>query len=148
MKKEHTLVVIIGLFLLSYVLDAAVKPLSIALTTPYQFLNPQLIRMYPFTTASVVIKGLGIFLAVPFLFSLIENHNTAKGASLLVTVALMQLYALQDIATRARVVPLEWALSISLAGIALILPMIFYFIRGALDSIHGKLAKSEGLEES
>lgn len=148
MKKEHTLVVIIGLFLLSYVLDATVDPLAVPLATPYQFLNPKLITLYPFTTASIIIKGLGIFLTPPLLFSLVENHNTAKGAILLVVIALMQLYALQDIATKAQVVPLEWSLSMSLAGIALGIPMIFYFIRGALDSIHGTLSKSEKEENS
>ena len=148
MKKEHTLTVIIGLFLLSYVLDAVVDPLSTPLATPYQFLNSNLVALYPFTTASIIIKGLGIFLTPPLIFSLFENHNTAKGAALLVIIALMQLYALQDIATKAHVVPLEWALSISLAGIALAIPMIFYFVRGALDSLHGKLAKSEESSEA
>lgn len=143
MKKEYTLTIIIGLFILSYVLDAAVKPLNIPLSTPYQFLNPAYLSKYPFTTASIVIKGLGIFLSLPFIFSLVENYALAKGASLLVIIALMQLYALQDIATGARVVPLEWALSISLSGIALIIPMIYYFIRGGLDSLHKKLSTSE-----
>ena len=74
MEKETVLVVIIGLFLLSYVLDAVVNPLSIRLVTPYQFLNPKLIMMYPFTTASIVIKGLGIFLA-PLLFLSFHRLN-------------------------------------------------------------------------
>jgi hypothetical protein len=139
MKKEHTLVIIIGLFLLSYVLDAVVNPLSIRLATPYQFLNPKLITMYPFTTASIVIKGLGIFLTPILFMSFAEGHYTAKGAVLLVLIGLMQLYALQDIATKAEVVPLEWALSLSLAGIALALPMIWYFIRGAVHSLHQNL---------
>ena len=139
MEKETVLVVIIGLFLLSYVLDAVVNPLSIRLVTPYQFLNPKLIMMYPFTTASIVIKGLGIFLAPLLFLSFAEGHHTAKGAVLLVLIGLMQLYALQDIATKAQVVPLEWALSLSLAGIALLVPMVIYFIRGAMHSLHQQL---------
>jgi hypothetical protein len=147
MKKETTLVVIIGLFLLSYVLDAVVNPLKLHLATPYQFLNPALITTYPFTTASIVIKGLGIFLSPILFLSFAEGHYTAKGAVLLILIGLMQLYALQDIATKASVVPLEWALSLSLAGIALIVPMIWYFIRGAVSSLHQQLGGTPDEEE-
>jgi len=139
MKKETVLIIIIGLFLLSYVLDSVVKPLAIPLKTPYQFLNPKLLALYPFTTASVVIKGLGIFLSPLLFLSFAEGYYAAKGAVLLVLIGLMQLYALQDIATKAHVVPLEWSLSLSLAGIALLIPMIIYFIRGAMHSLHKQL---------
>ena len=148
MKQEHSLMVIVGLFLLSYLLDAVVNPLATPLATPYQFFSGGLALQYPFTTASIVIKGLGIFLTPPLIFSLFAGHNTPKGAALLIIIALMQLYALQDIATKAHVVPLEWALSISLAGIALTIPMIYYFIRGGLDSIYGKLSDSDIHEDS
>jgi hypothetical protein len=143
MKKETVLVVIIGLFLLSYVLDAVVPPLRVPLANPFEFLNPKLLALYPFTTASVVIKGIGIFLSPLLLFSLMEGKGTIKGAVLLVLIGLMELYALQDVATRARVVPLEWSLSLSLAGLALILPMIFYFITGAMGSLHKQLGGPE-----
>jgi hypothetical protein len=143
MKKETLLVVIIGLFLLSSVLDAVVPPLQIHLANPFQFLNPRLLALYPFTTASVVIKGIGIFLSPLLLFSLVTGHGTAKGATLLVIIGLMELYALQDVATGAQVVPLEWSLSLSLAGIALILPTIFYFVTGAVGSLHKQLGGPE-----
>lgn len=148
MKKEHTLVIIIGLFLLSYVLDAVVNPLQLHLATPYQFLNPTYITTYPFTTASIIIKGFGIFLTPLLFLSFAEGHYTAKGAVLLILIGLMQLYALQDIATKAQVVPLEWSLSLSLAGIALVLPMILYFIRGAVHSLHQNLGGAPEEEEA
>jgi hypothetical protein len=143
MKKEHVLVIIIGLFLLSYVLDAVVNPLNIELATPYHFLDPKYLVKYPFTTASIVIKALGIFLTPLLLMSLFEGHHTAKGAVLLVLIALMQLYSLQDLATGAETVPLEWALSISVAGIALALPMLAYFGLGGLSWLHQSLGGKE-----
>lgn len=143
MKKEHVLIIIVGLFLLSYVLDAVVNPLTIALPTPYHFLNPKYLTTYPFTTASIVIKSLGIFLSPILLMSLFKGGHTAKAASLLVLIALMQLYSLQDLATGAEVVPLEWALSISLAGIALVIPMILYFMMGGLNFVYQSLGGKE-----
>lgn len=143
MKKETVLVVIIGLFLLSYVLDAVVNPLQIPLATPFQFLNPKLLALYPFTATSIVIKGIGIFLTPLLFLSFAEGHYTIKGVVLLILVGLMELYALQDIATKAQVVPLEWSLSLSLAGIALLVPMVIYFIRGAMHSLHQQLGGPE-----
>jgi hypothetical protein len=147
MKKEYVLVAIVGLFLLSYVLDAVVNPLTVQLPTPYHFLNPQYLTTYPFTTASIVIKSLGIFLT-PLLFtSLVEKNYTPKALALLVLIALMQLYSLQDLATKAEVVPLEWALSISLAGIALVVPMVVFFILGGFSWLHKSLGGSDMTEE-
>ena len=143
MKKETVLVVIIGLFLLSYVLDAVVNPLQIPLATPFQFLNPKLLTLYPFTATSIVIKGIGIFLTPLLFLSFAEGYHTVKGAVLLILIGLMELYALQDIATKAEVVPLEWSLSLSLAGIVLIIPMILYFIKGAMSSLHKQLGGAE-----
>lgn len=146
MKKEHTLLMIAGLFILAYVLDAVVTPLSINLASPYEYLRPAIMAQYPFTTASIVIKAIGIFLTPLLLMSFAEGHNTAKGAVLLVLIALMQLYALQDIVTKAAVVPLEWSLSLSLAGITLFIPMFVFFIRGGLDSLHKQLG-GKGIDE-
>lgn len=142
MKKEYTFLFICGLFLLAYVLDLAVKPLNLNLTTPYQFFQPNLLTQYPFTAASVIIKAIGLFLTPLWIASFIEGQYTLKGVLLLILAALMQLYALQDIVTKASVVPIEWSLSISLAGVALLVPMIIYFVRGALSSLHSQIAEA------
>src|SRR3989344_4348106 len=129
MKKEVVLVIIVGLFILSYVLDALVNPLDLPLPTPFHYLlNPEVFTTYAFTTASIFIRALGFFLSPLLLLSFWEGNNSAKGGILLVLIGLMQLYALQDIATGAQVVPTEWSLSISLAGVALVLPMVWYFL--------------------
>jgi len=139
MKKEVVLVIIVGLFILSYVLDALVNPLDLPLPTPFHYLlNPEIFTKYAFTTASIFIRALGFFLSPLLLFSFWDDGHYAKGGILLVLVGLMQLYALQDLATGAQVVPTEWSLSISLAGLALLAPMLLYFLRGLFSSLFSK----------
>lgn len=143
MKKEHTAIIIAGLFLLSYVLEAVVNPLDLKLATPYHYLNPQYLTTYPFTTALIFIRAFGIFLTPILLMSFFEGYYTAKAGILMVLIALMQLYSLQDLATGAAVVPLEWALAISLGGIALVIPMVGYFLMGGVSWLHSSLGGSE-----
>jgi hypothetical protein len=147
MKKENVIIVIIGLFLFSYVLDAVVNPLDLDLPTPYHYLHSKYLTVYPFTTASIIIRAIGIFLTPLLLLSFTEGHYTAKGAILLVLISLMQLYALQDLATGAAVVPLEWALSISLSGLALGFPAIWYFFVGGLSWLHKSLGGKDASSE-
>lgn len=68
-KKENLLIFTVGLFILSYVLDASVDPLTVDLSTPYQYLNPMIFTHFPFTTASIMIKALGMFLTPLLLLS-------------------------------------------------------------------------------
>ncbi|KKU10510.1 MAG: hypothetical protein UX13_C0010G0010 [Candidatus Woesebacteria bacterium GW2011_GWB1_45_5] len=83
-----------------------------------------------------------------WLLSFMEKQFALKGVLLLVLAALMQLYALQDVVTKAEVVPVEWSLSISLAGVALLTPMVLYIIRGVFASMHGLLTESPQEEPS
>jgi|GEM_PF-2075537 len=147
MKKEYSLIFIVGLFILAYVLDAVVNPLTVDLATPYSYLNPEYFTKFPFTTASIVIKSLGLFLIPVWLFGFFEGHHMGKGAVALVLAGLMQLYALQEVATGAKLVPLEWSLSLSIAGAALLIPSVLYLIRGSFSSM-GKSLTSEGYDEN
>lgn len=140
MKKEHTLVFVLGLFLLAYVLDAVVKPLRLDLSTPYHFFQTKYVSQYPFTTASIIIKAIGLFIAPLWLFSFMEEQYLLKGIILLVLASLMQLYALQEIVTGDQIVPIEWSLSISISGAALLIPTALFLIQGVFSSMHQKLA--------
>lgn len=142
MKKEYLFIFIAGLFLLAYVLEAVVNPLNLALTTPYDYLNPTLLARYPFTTAIILIRALAIFLTPVWLFSFLSGNHTLKGVVFLVVAGLAQLYAIQEIATGAQVIPLEWNLSLSLAGIALLLPTMGQLLLGLFHSAHRKLTKA------
>lgn len=130
MKQEYWLATIIGLLVFAYVLDSVVNPLTIGLPTPYHFFTPEAFTTYPFTTTSIVIKSIALFIAPILLLSFTEFPKHVKGIALLIISGLFQLYALQDVATGAHAVPLEWSLSLTLSGMVLLLPTIFFLIGG------------------
>lgn len=137
--KEYVFLIIIGLFLLSYLLEAVVLPLDITLTTPYQYLTPNYLSQYPFTTATILLRSIAFFLTPLWILSFIKKHFAGKGAALLVISALVQLYALQEVITGTTLVPLEWSISLSFAGAALLVPAILFMFRGMLSSASTKL---------
>ncbi len=137
--KEYQLLIIGGLFLLAYVLEALVNPLSIKLATPYSFLSPANLLKYPFTTAVIAIKSVALFWTPLLLLSFIHKAYAAKGSILLVLAGLLQLYSLQEIATGAQVIPLEWSLAFSVAGVLLLLPTVILFIKHGVKGLHDKV---------
>lgn len=142
LKREHLLVVIVGLFLLSYLLDAVANPLNVALPTPYHFFQEQFLTTYPFTTFSVALRSLALFLSPLLIGTLIQKNHAAKGVAFLLLAALMQLYAVQEVATNAKIIPLEWSLSLSIGGLLLLVPAIWYLIRGMMSTVHQQLVDS------
>lgn len=130
MKQEYILVIIIGLLIFAYVLDAVVNPLKLQLATPYHFFDFSILTKYTFTTTSIVIKALALIMAPLWFLSFLDFSKLTKGAILLVLSGLMQLYALQDVATNAQVIPLEWSLSLTLTGVILLIPAVFYMVVG------------------
>lgn len=140
MKQEYVLMLIIGLVILGYILDAIVNPLSLQLTTPYHFFDPLTLSTYPFTTTSIIIKSIALFLAPLWFLSFLSFNPLTKGTILLILSGLMQLYALQDVATNSHVIPLEWSLSLTLAGAALLIPALIYMLVGAGKKAHNKVA--------
>jgi len=137
--KEYQLLIIGGLFLLAYVLEALVNPLAIKLATPYSFLAPTNLLKYPFTTTVIVIKSLALFWTRLLLLSFIKQAYAAKGSITLILAGLLQLYSLQEIATGAQVIPLEWSLAFSVSGILLLLPTLIFFIRHAVSGVQHQI---------
>ena len=147
MKQEHTLVLIIGLLILAYVLDAIVQPLGVKLTTPYHYLDPKIISSYAFTTTSIVIKSVALFILPLWLFSFFSFKKFTKGVFLLVLSGLMQLYSLQDVVTGTNLVPVEWAISLTLAGVILLIPTILYIVAGGAEKVHKTLLDEPEYED-
>lgn len=139
MKKEHLLIIVIGLFLFSYLLDAVVNPLRVPLSNPYQFFSAVNLRTYAFSTVSISLKAISILILPLLILNFFGATAIAKGLILLVLSVLLQLYALQDIATRSLVIPLEWSLGFALAGILLLFPTLIYILTGILKSMHQKV---------
>lgn len=145
--KEQIFIGIIGLFLLSYLLEAVVDPLTVHLATPYAYFSPLYFTKYPFTTATVVIRSLSLLLTPVFFLSFIPRGYFAKVGFLLVVSALAQLYSLQEVSSGTTLLPLEWSLSLTLAAVSLILPVTYYCIRGFFHSVKTKLSPDETTEE-
>lgn len=146
LPKEYTIILIVGLFILSYALEAVVQPLKANFTSPYAFLQIEQLSKYPFTSTVIFIRATAFFLLPLWIYSFIPKGYFAKGSILIVLGALMQLYSLQEVATNTTLAPLEWSLSLSVAGIAILLPAIFYLLFGIIFSM-GKKLSSDPAEE-
>lgn len=133
MPKEYVLVLIVGLFLLAYLLEAVVDPLTVPLATPYQFLQNSYPAKFPFTSAVILIRSLAIFLTPIWLASFVQRAYQFKAVTLLILGTLLELYAVQAVATPTIGIPLEWAISFAFGGAILFLPMLFFFVKGSLS---------------
>jgi hypothetical protein len=140
--QEYFLLIIIGLFVFAYLLDLVVEPLQLRLTSPYEYFQPQNLSQYPFSSVSIFIKALAVFLTPLWVMAFFSSKGMAKPSILLVLSALLQLYAIQDVVSRSEVVPLEWALSFSLAGLMLLPFVVLFFIRSMIISAHANLTSS------
>jgi hypothetical protein len=132
--KEYGFFTIIGLFIISYVLEATVDPLQLKLATPYEYFSPIYISKFPFSTTAIAIRSLAIFFSPLYLFSFFRGARFAKGTILLIASGLLQLYALQEVVSGTTLLPLEWSLSLALAGLILLLPSIINLIIGIFFS--------------
>jgi len=145
--KEYSMLIIIGLFVLAYVLDLVVKPLKLTLVSPYIYFTSNLLSTYPFSTTSIIIKSLALFLAPLWLFSFSNSKGFGKPSFLLIWASLTQLYAVQDVATNTKLIPLEWSLSLAASGFALLIPTAYMFLMAILYSIHRNLSNAK-MEEA
>lgn len=144
MKQEFWLATIIGLVVFAYVLDLIVNPLTVVLPTPYHFFTSGALTNYPFTTVSIIIKAIAIFITPLLALSFSGISKLIKGIIVFIAAGLLQLYALQDVATETHTVPLEWSLSFTLAGVALLIPSVIFLIWGLLQKTGDIGTDSEG----
>ncbi len=142
MKKEYLAVFIIALIILSSVLDFLAGPFKPVLKNPFDFFQPAIISVYPFTAVSIGIKTILIFTGVLLVLSLIAKKYLAKGIFLLFLIALLELYSIQQLATGSRMVTLEWSLALAYTGIILLLPTVIFIIIGIIKSVHQKLTQT------
>lgn len=138
--KEYLLLIIIGLYIVSYVLEATVDPLTVELATPYEYLQPNNYGAYPFSTAVIAIRALAIFMTPTFLLSFIKGAHLGKGGTYLIVAGLAQLYALQELISATTLLPLEWSLALAYGSAALSLPAIVHLLIGIFGSAKDKLS--------
>jgi hypothetical protein len=144
-KKEKIFIMIGALLLLSYLLETIVVPLRLGLSSPYAFLNPLVFSKYPFTAALVIIRGISLFMIPPFLLSFLKDRYFTKVIILLVIGILAQLLSIQQVISDTTMIPFEWALSLSVAGAALIIPIITTTLKGLFITTKVKLSHANAL---
>lgn len=127
MKREYLLMVVVGFFILGYILDAVITPLTLALPTPYHFFTRQNLTLYPITAISIILKGLVVSVGMLIIIISLGIRRFAKGSILLVSSVMLQLYALQNVATGSAKITLEWSLGLALAGLLLLIPTLVFF---------------------
>lgn len=133
MKKEYLAILVVGILILTYVMDAVVLPLPQTFTTPYHFFIPENFSTYPLTTTSIILKAVAVIMGLLVTLSSLGIKKLATAITILIVSGLLQLYALQDVVSKSYLVPLEWSLSFTLAGLALLIPMILYFMASAFE---------------
>jgi hypothetical protein len=142
-KKENLFIFTAGLLILAYVLDYFAGPVHFTVKNHIAFLAPSFISKFPLTAVAVGIRTFGILLGVILLVSLIQNKFFAKAIGLFCLGALVELYTIQQLATGSRMTPTQWTLSLGYFGILLIVPIIFYILRGIFFTVGKKIRKDE-----
>ncbi len=142
MKKEYTAVVTISFFLLAYILEAlSGKVVFPAMTSPADFLNPEVLNKFPFTGMAIAIRTAALVLTVILILSFAQIKKYLKAAIVFVLALFFELYAIQQLATGARTTPLEWTLSFSYAAVVFIPIILFFLIAGIFEAAHKVLTK-------
>lgn len=141
MKKEYLYISMIGLFILSLVLDWMAGPLELTIKNPFSFLSQPIISNYPFTAFSVLLKIIVILVTIITFLLLISEKQLAKGVFLIFLTALLELYSFQQLATGNQMVSLPWSLAIAFSGVLLLIPATTYIIIGLLRLLHRQITK-------
>lgn len=140
MKKEYIFVIGLALLILAYVLDYFAGPVSINVLNPIKFLSGPIISKYPFTAVGIGARTLGLFLAAALLISSIEKAYFLKAVIVFFVSVLAELYCVQQFAGPARMLPMQWILSISYAAPLSLSLTVFYILKGIVLGIHSKIS--------
>ena len=141
--KEYLLLVVAGLFIASYVLNMFAGPVKLNLTSPVQFLNPNIISRYPFTAVEIFVRALALAMGIVVFLAFIQKKYFAKMATCIILGGLGILYAIQQLANQGRITPLQWTLAFAGAGVMLVPPIIYYLVRGIIEGIYSGLTKNK-----
>jgi hypothetical protein len=141
MKKDYLWFTILGLLLFSYVLDQIAGPVTFSAKNPYAFLAAPTLSTYPLSAVSIAAKALGLMLVFVTAFSYLHRAHILKAITFFILGSLVQLYAIQQLATRGQVTPIQWTLGIAYAGALLLIPAALQLIQGLLQGAHQAIVK-------
>lgn len=143
MKKEYSLVTAAVFFLISYLIDRLAGAVHFVVKNPLVFITQSVYLDYPFTSFAIALKALGLFITVVLLLSFIEKAYFAKASIVFFLAFFGELYAIQQTATRGITTPIQWTLAFAYAGILLIVPIVYYILKGAVLSLHSGLSEKK-----
>ncbi len=135
MKKEYFFIFAVALLIFAYIVDYISGPINFVIKNPYEFLDSLVMSKFPLTAVGIFTRSLGIFLFIVLLLSLFSKLFFVKAIATFLLAALFNLFAIQQIATGTRTVTIQWSLSLSYAGIILLLPSMIYCIRGFISPV-------------
>jgi len=141
MPKEYWVAAGIALLVLSSVLDSFAGPVSLIVgRNPFAFLSAASLGTYPLTAVAIGVRAVGVFILAVTTISAIDKQYFLKAVGVLILGVLVELYAVQQLATGAQTTPLNWTLAFAYAG-ALLLPAIFYYLlRGAFSGVSSQVS--------
>ena len=147
MKKEYTLVVTIGLFIVSYIFDFLAGVVKITARNPIVYLSTPNLTQYPLTSLEIGLRTLGLILTVVLTLSIMEKKYFAKAGINLFLAIVAIFYAIQQMATKGTLTPIQWTLSFAYAGIILLPLTGIYLLVGIMSGLHSTLTKSKHEEQ-
>ena len=153
MDKEYWVVVAVSLFVLSSVLESLAGPVQLEVANPFVFLSQTYLSVYPLTAVAIGVRALGFLISALLVISLIENQYFLRATILFALGVLAELYAVQQLATEAKLTSVQLTLSIAYAGVITLPAILYYILRGAFGGVRTRLAgepeqKEEDKEES
>ena len=77
-----------------------------------------------------MIRSIALVLSVTLVLSVMERQYFVKLGIAAFLTFIAEIYAFQQLATKATITPLLWTLAISYGGALLLIPMIFYIFAG------------------
>ena len=143
MKKEYSLVIGSVFFLISALIDRLAGPVSIAVRNPWTFLTQSVFLKYPFTSLAIGLKTFGLVIFIVLLLSFIEKAYFNKAFITFVVSLFAILYAIQQTATGGRTTPIQWTLAFAYAAAILVVPLVYYIIKGIVVSLYSGLAEKK-----
>ena len=147
MKKEYSLVAAAVFFLVSYIIDKLAGGVLIVVKSPNQFIFDAIYLQYPFTSFAIALKVGGLFITIVLLLSFIEKAYFKKAIITFLLAFTAQLYAIQQTATGARTTPIQWTLAIAYTGVLLVIPTIYYLIKGIVTLLYSGLSSNQKAKE-
>lgn len=141
MKKDYFWITVLGLIILSYVLDQISSPISVRLRNPYAFITQVNLSTYPLSAVSIAAKAIALATSLILAFSYLKISPFIKAIVLFFLASLGQLYAIQQLATNGKLTPITWTLGVAFAGVISIMPIIIYLIQGLFSSAQKAIVK-------